>query len=120
MFRSFGHDQSSVLDGGLPRWEAEEHPTETGPVMEIPRSKYPAPSLASENIRSKFAVVVQSVFVTQSIQDYKQMVSNAEKELSEPLTEIVLDARSHGRYTTRHPGFRIRVSYHVQVSGFRP
>jgi len=86
MFRSFGHDQSSVLDGGLPRWEAEGHLTETGPVMEIPRSKYPEPSLASENIRS-----------------YEQMVSNAAKELSGPLIEIVLDARSHGRYLGSDP-----------------
>ena len=102
MFRSFGHDQSSVLDGGLPRWVTEGHPTETGPVMEIPRSKYPAPSLASENVRSGFSVVILSVFAAQSIQGYEQMVSNAAKELSEPLTEIVLDARSHGRYKTRH------------------
>ena len=98
MFRSFGHDQSSVLDGGLPRWEAEGHPTETGPVIEMPKSKYPAPSLASENIRSGFSVAILFVFVTQSTQGYEQMVSNAAKELSGPLTEIVLDARSHGRY----------------------
>jgi len=120
MFRSFGHDQSSVLDGGLPRWEAEGHFTETGPVMEIPRSKYPDPSLASENIRSGFSVVILFVFVTQSIQGYEEMVNNATKELSEPLTEIVLDARSHGRYMDTSPRFRIRVSYHVQVSGLRP
>ena len=53
MFRSFGHEQSSVLDGGLPRWESEGLPTESGPVVEILRSKYPAPTLASEKIRSK-------------------------------------------------------------------
>jgi thiosulfate/3-mercaptopyruvate sulfurtransferase len=53
MFRSFGHEQSSVLDGGLPRWEYEGLPTESGPVMEIPRTGYPAPALASENIRSE-------------------------------------------------------------------
>jgi thiosulfate/3-mercaptopyruvate sulfurtransferase len=36
------------------------------------------------------------------VQGYEQIVSNAAKELSEPLAEIVLDARSHGRYATRH------------------
>ncbi|KAI0296597.1 thiosulfate sulfurtransferase [Russula brevipes] len=86
MFRSFGHDKSSVLDGGLPRWETEGLPTGTGPVVEIPRSQYPAPTLASERIR-----------------DYEQMVDNATKELSDPLAEIVLDARSHGRYTGSDP-----------------
>ncbi|KAI0005482.1 thiosulfate sulfurtransferase [Russula compacta] len=86
MLRSFGHEQSSVLDGGLPRWEAEGLPTETGPAAEIPRSKYPAPVLASENIRS-----------------YDQMASNAAKELSDPIAEIVVDARSHGRYTGSDP-----------------
>jgi hypothetical protein len=33
----------------------------------------------------------------QPAQDYEQMVNNATKELSDPLAEIVLDARSHGR-----------------------
>ncbi|KAI9512669.1 Rhodanese-like domain-containing protein [Russula earlei] len=86
MFRSFGHEKSSVLDGGLPRWETEGLPTETGAVSEIPRSTYPAPSLASENIRS-----------------YEQMVNNATKGLSDPVAEIVLDARSRGRYTGSDP-----------------
>jgi hypothetical protein len=30
-------------------------------------------------------------------QGYEQMVNNATKEISDPLTEIVLDARSRGR-----------------------
>jgi thiosulfate/3-mercaptopyruvate sulfurtransferase len=60
MFRSFGHDQSSVLDGGLPGWETEGLPTEAGPVMEVPRNKYTAPTLASENIRSKSSMAVMS------------------------------------------------------------
>ncbi|KAI0271527.1 thiosulfate sulfurtransferase [Gloeopeniophorella convolvens] len=86
MFRSFGHVKSSVLDGGLPKWEVEGLPTEAGAVTETSRSTYPAPSLANENIRS-----------------YEQMVSNSEKDLSDPLAEIVLDARSHGRYTGADP-----------------
>ncbi|KAH9996567.1 Rhodanese-like domain-containing protein [Russula vinacea] len=78
MFRSFGHEQSSVLDGGLPGWVSEGLPTEAGPVVGIPR--------AHTQIRS-----------------YDQMVSNAAKELSDPLADIVLDARAHGRYTGSDP-----------------
>jgi len=99
MFRSFGHEQSSVLDGGLPRWEFEGLPTESGPVAEIPRTEYPAPTLASENIRN-----------------YEQMVSNAAKELSDPLAEIVLDARAHGRYTGADPEPRGLPSGHMPHS----
>jgi thiosulfate/3-mercaptopyruvate sulfurtransferase len=30
MFRVMGHDQVAVLDGGLPKWMAEDHPVEQG------------------------------------------------------------------------------------------
>src|SRR5471030_2976440 len=30
MFRLFGHDQASVLDGGLPKWRAEQRAVEEG------------------------------------------------------------------------------------------
>lgn len=33
-FRVFGHERVSVLNGGLPKWCAEEHPTESGPLKE--------------------------------------------------------------------------------------
>ena len=32
MFRSFGHEDVAVLDGGLPKWQAEGHPTDDEPV----------------------------------------------------------------------------------------
>ena len=32
MFRLFGHQNISILDGGLRKWEAENRPIETGPV----------------------------------------------------------------------------------------
>ncbi|GGF28385.1 thiosulfate sulfurtransferase [Subtercola lobariae] len=32
LFRSFGHDQVAVLDGGLTKWNLEDRPTETGYV----------------------------------------------------------------------------------------
>ena len=31
-FRAFGHENVSVLDGGLPKWLAEGYPTESGPA----------------------------------------------------------------------------------------
>ncbi len=34
-FRAFGHDRIRVLDGGLPKWLAEEHPVEKGPAAPI-------------------------------------------------------------------------------------
>jgi len=86
MFRSFGHNNSSVLDGGLPGWEIEGLPTETGHAEKILKSTYPVPEFASENVRS-----------------YEQIVSNAAKQVSDPLSEIVLDARSFGRYTGSDP-----------------
>lgn len=86
MFRSFGHNNSSVLDGGLPGWEIEGLPTETGQAEKIMKSTYPVPDFASEHVRS-----------------YEQMVSNAAKKVSDPLAEIVLDARSLVRYTGSEP-----------------
>jgi thiosulfate/3-mercaptopyruvate sulfurtransferase len=82
MFRAFGHHNSSVLDGGLPRWEAEGFPIETQTPAEVERSNYPMPTFDAETIRS-----------------YEQMVSNASQNPStDPTAELVVDARSHGRY----------------------
>jgi thiosulfate/3-mercaptopyruvate sulfurtransferase len=44
------------------------------------------------------------------------MVSNAAKELSDPLAEIVLDARAHGRYTGADPEPRGLPSGHMPHS----
>ena len=38
MFRVFGHDSVSVLDGGLPKWEAEGRPTASGEESPAPAS----------------------------------------------------------------------------------
>ena len=61
MFRAFGHVKSSVLDGGLPRWEAEGFPTEGGSPLEIAKSTYPTPSLNEMTIRS-IALALRSLF----------------------------------------------------------
>ncbi|THV05968.1 Rhodanese-like protein [Dendrothele bispora CBS 962.96] len=84
MFRSFGHSNSSVLDGGLPMWESESYPLESGPLSEVPKTKYPTPE-----------------FNDQSIRNYDQIVKNA--SLDPTVAELVLDARSRGRYLGADP-----------------
>lgn len=53
MFRAFGHHKSSILDGGLPRWEAEGFPVETRAPSEVKKSNYPTPTLDKETVKSE-------------------------------------------------------------------
>lgn len=53
MFRAFGHHNSSILDGGLPRWEAEGFPVEKRSPIEAKKSQYPAPKIDKDTIRSE-------------------------------------------------------------------
>ena len=55
MFRAFGHARSSILDGGLPGWEAHGCPIETGEPKEATKSTYPIPSLDNDAVRSEAA-----------------------------------------------------------------
>jgi thiosulfate/3-mercaptopyruvate sulfurtransferase len=44
MMRVFGHDEAAVLDGGLPKWRAENRPLETAePVLPSPVTFEPVP-----------------------------------------------------------------------------
>jgi hypothetical protein len=56
MFRAFGHSNSSVLNGGLPAWEAEG--LSVVPVQEdtttSTNAKYPAPSYDISIIKGSF------------------------------------------------------------------
>ncbi|MBL8704927.1 MAG: 3-mercaptopyruvate sulfurtransferase [Rhodospirillales bacterium] len=74
MFRAFGHRDVAVLDGGLPKWIAEERPVEDGKAM--PRERH---FTARHN---HFLV-----------RDLDQVRSALEKK-----REQVLDARSEGRF----------------------
>lgn len=56
MFRAFGHHRSSILDGGLPGWQAHGGATEEGqesPVTNQP--EYPPPTLNKDVVKSTFS-----------------------------------------------------------------
>ncbi|KAF9270457.1 Rhodanese-like protein [Marasmius fiardii PR-910] len=86
MFRSFGHSNSSIVDGGLPLWEMEGLWIESGQEQVPQKSQYPKPT-----------------FDTNSVRSYEQMVENADQDLSSQDVEVVLDARSRGRYLGTDP-----------------
>lgn len=87
MFRAFGHTRSSVLDGGLPAWEAHGGSMESGESSPVNKSKYPTPTLDESVIR-----------------DYARMVSNSACDLaSGDDVELVVDARSNGRWLGADP-----------------
>nr|GAT47891.1 predicted protein [Mycena chlorophos] len=86
MFKqAFGHENAAILDGGLPRWEAEGFPVDTNPEVAAPvPATYSTPTLDALATRS-----------------YEQMVDNAAKH--SPARELVMDARSRGRFLGTDP-----------------
>ncbi|KAH8120633.1 thiosulfate sulfurtransferase [Phellopilus nigrolimitatus] len=97
MFRAFGHGKSSILDGGLPRWEAEGLPLDVESVSSTVSKKnatYPTPPLDAEVVKS-----------------YEQVVSNAETEpIIDPTVALVVDARPNGRFAGKDPEPRAGIS----------
>ncbi|KAJ7169646.1 Rhodanese-like domain-containing protein [Mycena filopes] len=87
-WKSFGHDNAAILDGGLPRWVAEGFPLENNSPQDSRKdAKYPVPSLNSRPVRS-----------------YEEIVSNSGLvPFKTPEAELVLDARSRGRYMGTDP-----------------
>ncbi len=82
MFRVFGHDDVSVLDGGLAKWMAEERPVDDEPV--IPRERH-------------FTARMNTLLV----RDIDQMKANLASGKDQ-----VVDARSRGRFTAEEKEFR--------------
>lgn len=116
--QAFGHDNVSVLDGGLPRWEAEgnyidtsvpiplnphstEEPKQTsyGPIMsELLYARKPrVESYFIADIEDHFTDYPVPELDQAFIRSYEQMVANSERDLEEKDSEIVLDARPAGR-----------------------
>ncbi|GJE85936.1 thiosulfate sulfurtransferase [Phanerochaete sordida] len=87
MFRAFGHNRSSILDGGLPNWEAHGCPVESGEAQQREKASYPVPQFDQDIIRS-----------------YEQILGNADRDPSkDPAAELVLDARPAGRWSGKDP-----------------
>lgn len=79
MFRLFGHDRVAVLDGGLPKWLAEDRPLAAGAAKHAPASF--TARFRPELLRSRDDVL-------------KNIADAAEQ---------VADARSAGRFTGAEP-----------------
>ena len=80
MLRLFGHDQVAVLDGGLPKWRAEQRPVESGPAAAV------APTLYRPRLRPGL------------LRNLAQMRENLQTG-----RELVLDARPAARFEGRAP-----------------
>jgi len=80
MFRAFGHERVSVLDGGIGKWRAEGRPVEQG-------------TAAAAEPASFTARVVPGLVA--SLDDVKAVVESGAKQ--------ILDARSAGRFHGRDP-----------------
>ncbi|KAI9488870.1 Rhodanese-like domain-containing protein [Zychaea mexicana] len=81
-FKAFGHQNVSILNGGLPKWLKEGRPTESGETKVTP-AKYAVPTLNKQLVR-----------------DYAQVLENARRG-GKPAQ--VLDARPNPRFTGEAP-----------------
>ena len=63
MFRAFGHDRSSILDGGLPAWQAHDGPVESGDPTAVQDVQYPVPTMDADVIRSMFFAIPHALIV---------------------------------------------------------
>ncbi len=76
----FGHDDAAVLDGGLPKWQRENRPTESGDASQ------PAPGRFRPDYRASRLRGIGDLL--RNVQDRR---------------ELVLDARAAGRFTGETP-----------------
>ncbi|KAF7729729.1 hypothetical protein EC973_003807 [Apophysomyces ossiformis] len=86
-FKAFGHQQVSVLNGGLPKWIQENKPTESGSPPTVNPVKYSVPQLD-----------------TQLVRNYQTVLQNAKLAETDPAkAALVLDARPNPRFTGEAP-----------------
>jgi thiosulfate/3-mercaptopyruvate sulfurtransferase len=79
MFRLFGHDKVSVLDGGLPKWKREGRPVDNKP-----------------------RVPAKSSFVAQFRPDLVRSKTDVKANIASKAAQV-LDARSAGRFAGKDP-----------------
>lgn len=78
--KAFGHEQVSVLNGGMQAWKDAEGPIESGPLKEVSKTTYKAS------------------FNQDMVVDWKQVMKYVETGSSQ-----ILDARSNARFTCQAP-----------------
>ena len=87
MFRLFGHDQAAVLDGGLPKWRAEQRAVQEGTPPAAPPGRFQSALRAG---------------LLRGLGDVRDNINSRR--------ELVLDARSadrfHARVAEPRPGLR--------------
>ncbi|EIW64883.1 Rhodanese-like protein [Trametes versicolor FP-101664 SS1] len=88
MFRAFGHHRSSILDGGLPGWQAHGGVTEDGQASAVAsQPEYPPTTLRKDIVK-----------------DYGQIVSNSKLDPAKEADAFyVLDARAKDRFLGKAP-----------------
>lgn len=82
MMRLFGHEKAAVLDGGLPVWQREGRPVETGDATPRPAATF-IPDFQAERLRG--------------IGDVKRIVRQG------GAGALILDARARGRFAGTAP-----------------
>lgn len=105
MFRAFGHDNSSVLDGGLPAWEAQGLPLETvAPAAEESIThEYTVASQSLSAIASRAKLLhVLFFFVYVCLQAIKPFLIMARGTLQASTQLWLMLAQKEGKYLFLH------------------
>ncbi|KAJ1979813.1 hypothetical protein H4R34_002685 [Dimargaris verticillata] len=110
MFKMFGHKNVQVLDGGLPKWVAEGHPTNSGlrDLLHLPKAKKPYKCKHHSKLVRDHDQVLNNVWATEK--------AVKENKVDRSL-ELLLDARGEGRFSGAEPEPRPGVpSGHIPYS----
>nr|QIA61825.1 thiosulfate/3-mercaptopyruvate sulfurtransferase [Halichondria panicea] len=92
IFKTYGHVNVSILDGGIPKWKSNGYPTVSGPEPQYTPTTY------------------KSIFHPELVRDYEAMMKSRESN-----TEQVVDGRPKGRYdgTAPEPNPRINSGHMI-------
>ncbi|KAK4046817.1 hypothetical protein OIV83_005812 [Microbotryomycetes sp. JL201] len=111
-FKAFGHDNISVLDGGLPRWQAEgydvvrsdsDFDARDAATHGLQLSKALYGEASEDGLKSMYASYPEPTYDESFVRSYDQVVSNSERDMADPSAEVVLDARPSGRFHGTDP-----------------